>query len=460
MFSPSGESPLLAGSVNALTLRLSVPGLTAMLASSLGVLLDAFFLSRCGADAAAAAAFCFPLVTLLQTIGFTLGMGAGSLLSRAIGHGQSAAQDRAHSAAAAALYGAFALACLCCALGQLFPAPLLRLLGAREALLVPAVAYARWVLIGGVLMCPALVLGSLLRGQGYTLPGMAAHGAGTLLGGALSFLFVSRLSLGITGAGAAMLAREALILLILSVCTLRIPGALRPKPGDIRLQRRILTDIMRSGTPTLVRQGLMSVSSVLLSRSCALLGTAAVAGMGAAQRVLGLVSACIIGFLQGFSPVCGAAYGAGQAQRVKESYVFCRRVLLLSLLAAGVVVFFAAPSLMSRIAPDAQSARFGALVLRAQSAVLCAQGAVLLMNALTQSMGLPVRASLIASGRQGYLLIPLLMVLPRFFGIAGIIIAQPVSDLLSLFIGWALVSGFTGFSFSPCGCCDARKASQ
>ena len=79
---------------------------------------------------------------------------------------------------------------------------------------------------------------------------------------------------------------------------------------------------------------------------------------------------------------------------------------------------------------------------------------------LTQSMGLPVRASLIASGRQGYVLIPLLMVLPRLFGVAGIIIAQPVSDLVSLLLSWALISGFTGFSFAPCGCCDAQKASQ
>ena len=204
----------------------------------------------------------------------------------------------------------------------------------------------------------------------------------------------------------------------------------------------------------------MSVSSVLLSRQCALLGTAAVAGMGAAQRVLSLIASCVIGFLQGFSPVCGAAYGAGQGQRVRESYVFCRRLLLVSLVLLGAGIFLAAPALMARVAPDAQAAQFGVLVLRAQSIVLAAQGAVLLMNVLTQSMGLPVRASLIASGRQGYVLIPLLMVLPRLFGVTGIIIAQPVSDLVSLVIGWALISDFTGFSFAPCGCCDARRGSQ
>ena len=458
MFSPSTSSRLLSSDVKSLTLRLSLPGLGAMLASGLGVLLDAAFLARCGVDAAAAAALCFPLVTLLQTIGFTMGMGAGSLISRLIGSGESASHHQAQSAAALALYGALALALLFCILGLLFPAPLARLLGAKDALLAPAVSYSRWVLASGVLLCPSLVLGSLLRGQGHTVPGMAACIAGTALGGALSFLLIQRLSLGILGAGIAMLAREALILLILIACTLRTPGMLRPRLKDVRL--RVLSDIMRSGTPTLVRQGLMSVCGVLLSRQCALLGAVAVAGMGAAQRVLNLISSCVIGFLQGFSPVCGAAYGAKQAQRVKESYLFCRRLLLLCLLALGAVLFFAAPNLLARIAPDAQSAQFGAHVLRAQSVVLAAQGAVLLMNALTQSMGLPVRATLIAASRQGYVLIPLLLILPRLMGIPGIIIAQPVSDLVSLVLSWAMISGFTGFSFSPCGCCDARRASR
>lgn len=460
MPSPSAQNRLLHGSVSSLTLRLALPGLAAMLFSGLGTLLDAFFLSRCGADAAAAAALCFPLLTLLQTIGFTLGMGAGSLVSRLIGRGESASSDQARQAAAAAVYGSAALASIFCLIGLLFPAPLLRLLGAKAHLLPSAVSYSRWVLAGGMLLCPSLVLGSLLRGQGHTLPGMAAYGAGTLLGGALSFLLVSRLRLGIFGAGAAMLSREALVLLILIFYTLRIPGALRPRLRDAVPRPDVLRGIMRSGTPTLVRQGLMSVSGILLSRQCALLGTAAVAGMGAAQRVLSLISSCVIGFLQGFSPVCGAAYGAGETQRVKDSYVFCRRFLLLCLLALGVGVFFAAPALMARIAPDADAAHFGTLALRAQSAVLFAQGAVLLMNALTQSMGLPVRASLIASSRQGYVLIPLLMILPRLWGAAGIISAQPVSDLASLFIGWALVSGFTGFSFAPFGCCDARRGSR
>ena len=217
---------------------------------------------------------------------------------------------------------------------------------------------------------------------------------------------------------------------------------------------------MRSGTPTLVRQGLMSVSGTMLSHALAQFGENAAAGMGLALRAVNLVSSAMIGFSQGLSPVCGANFGAGNTDRVKEAYRFSIRVCTVSLIALGTAVFFFAPALMSRFAPDAASAAFGTAALRAQSAVFFAQGAVILMNALTQNMGLTVRATLISSGRQGYVLIPLLMLLPRFFGAWGLIYAQPASDLLSLAIGWALMMKFTGFSFSPCGCCDARRASR
>lgn len=442
------QSFLLAGDVRRLTLRLSLPSLLAMLASGLATLLDALFLSRSNREIAAAVSLCFPLVTIIQTIGFTAGMGAGSLLSRTIGKGGKKEEERAKIAASTALYGALGICIAACTLGQLFPGTLLRLLGAKEDVLPLAVAYARWVLLSGPLSCVSLVLSSLLRGQGHTRPAMFAYGAGTLLGAGLCFLLVSRLSLGIAGAGASMLAREALILLIFIAAMLRIPGMLRPRVRDFSAKISVLADIMRSGLPTLVRQGFMSVSGVLLTRICAQMGTAAVSGMGLTLRISNLVSSAIIGFGQGFAPVCGAAYGAGNMERVREAYRFCQRVLLISMLLLGAAFFFSAAWLFGHFAPDAQAAQFGTAVLRAHSAVFFAQGAVILMNMLTQSMGLPVRATLVASGRQGYVFIPLLMILPRLFGAWGIIFAQPVSDLISLAIGWALVRRITGSSFS------------
>ena len=426
---------LLDGDVRRLTLRLSTPSLLAMLSSGLSTLFDALFLSH-SSSAAAAVALCFPLVTIIQTIGFTLGMGAGSFVSRSLGREQP---QPAQSAASTALYIALILGGALCLLGQFFPQALLRLLGAREeAVLAAAVLYARWLLAAAIPMCASLVLSSLLRAQSYTAVSLLAYGVGCAAGTLLCWLLVVRLSLGLVGAGIALLAREGLTLLIFLLATLKCPGAIRPGLRYFSFRPQTLLNIMRSGLPTLVRQGFMSVSSVMLSRISADFGTTAVAGMGLALRAGNLVSSAIIGFGQGFQPVCGYNFGAGRLDRVKDAYRFCQRLLAIALVLLGAAGFFISPWLLSRFAPDAQTARFGAAVLRAHSALFPAQGALILMNMLTQSMGLPVRATLVAASRQGYVLIPLLLLLPRLFGETGLILAQSVSDAVSLVIGWAL----------------------
>lgn len=436
MSASAAQNRLTTDDIPTLTLRLALPGLLSMLACGLCTLLDAFFLARCGEGAAAAAALCFPLVTLIQTIGFTLGMGAGSLLSREIGSGDL---QHAKPAAAAALYGAVLLAGLLCLPGIFFPKALLRFLGAKPEDIAPAVSYARFVLVSGVFSCAGMVLSSLLRGQGHTFPTVVAYGAGALLSAGLGFLLVVRLRWGVAGVGTAMLARELLTLAVFVFYTLRTPGVVHPLLRDLRgFRLRDLAQIMRSGTPTLVRQGLSSVSAVMLSRLCAQLGTPFVTGLGAAQRVVNLVSSAIIGFGQGFSPVCGANFGAGRMDRVQQAYRLCMRLLVIALLLLGAAGFALAGALLERLCMDAQAAAFGAAFLRGQCVVFFAQSAVILMNMLTQSMGLPVRASLVAASRQGYVLIALLMVLPRRFGAWGLILAQPISDLLSLGIGFLL----------------------
>ena len=450
-------SRLLSEDIRPLALRLALPSLAAMLFSGLSTLLDALFLSRSGGALFAAVGLCFPLVTLIQTIGFTLGMGAGCFISRELGARASSAPAR--QAASSALFVSLFLGGALCLVGFLSPGGLLRLLGAKDDLLAAAIPYARYLLCSAPLTCMSLVLGSLLRAQGFAAPGPAAYGAGALAGTGLCFLLLSRFSFGVHGAGIALLAREGVVFFVFLLYMLRLRGALRVSIGDVSISPRVFLSIMRSGLPTLVRQGLSSVSGVVLARELALAGDYAVSGMGLTLRVVNLVSSGVIGFSQGFAPVCGANFGAGKMDRVQKAYRLCLRLTITALLALGALVYFSSAPLFARFAPDAASAAFGSAALRAQSAVFFAQGAVILMNMLTQSMGLPLRATLIAASRQGYVLLPLLLILPRVFGPWGIIYAQPVSDLISLFIGWALIH-FTDFSCAPCGCCGARKGSR
>lgn len=195
---------------------------------------------------------------------------------------------------------------------------------------------------------------------------------------------------------------------------------------------------MRSGLPTLLRQGVMSLSSVLLSHAGAAFGQDALAGMGLAVRAATLVSSAVIGFGQGFQPVCGFNFGAGKLDRCRQAYRFCQKAVFAAMVAVGALFYgFAAP-LLSLFGAEPGVVQFGAAVLRAQSLAFFAMGAVIMMNMLTQAMGMTVRASLVATSRQGIFLIPLLLILPRLFGRTGLILAQSVSDLLALALSFFL----------------------
>lgn len=449
---------LLAGSVAPLILRIAMPSMAAMLASSLCTLADALLLSRGSTPLSAAVSVSFSLLTLIQALGFTLGMGAGSFVSRSLGRGD---KPSAYAAASTAFFAALALSVLLCVPGALFAAPLVRLLGSPEDIIPSAAAYARYVLASGPLLCAGLVLSSLLRAQGKTMPNMLAFVAGAAVGIPLEFLLVRVLNLGVHGGGVSMLVRESVTLAILIAAVLRDKHLVRPRLRGIALRLRVWRNIMRSGLPTLLRQGLMSVSSILLTRVSASFGASALAGMGLCVRAAALVASAVIGFGQGFQPVCGVAFGAGDMDRVREAYRFCRRCVVFALLLVGAAVFLLARPLLAFFGPEADVLAFASAALRAQSVVFFAQGAVIMMNMLTQALGLTVRASLVAASRQGFVLIPLLLLLPRLLGQAGLILCQSVSDVLSLLLCFFITRGaLTGFSCARGGCSDARTASR
>lgn len=449
---------LLAGSVPSLILRIALPSMAGMIASSLCTLADALLLSRGSTQLSAAVSVSFSLLTLIQALGFTLGMGAGSFVSRSLGRGDKPA---AYAAASTAFFTALLLSALLCAFGALFAVPLVRLLGSPEEIVPAAAAYARYVLLSGPLLCMSLVLSSLLRAQGKTVPNMLAFAAGAAVGIPLEILLVRVLSLGVHGGGVSMLVREAVTLAGLSFAALRGRRLVRPRLRGIALRVRVFRDIMRSGLPTLLRQGLMSVSSVLLTRQSAAFGAATLAGMGLCVRAAALVSSAVIGFGQGFQPVCGCAFGAGDMARVRAAYRFCLRWVVLALCLLGAAVFFLARPLLALFRPETDVLAVASDALRAQSVVFFAQGAVIMMNMLTQALGLTVRASLVAASRQGFVFIPLLLLLPRLMGQRGLILCQSASDLLSLLLCALLTRGvLTDSACARGGCSDARTVSR
>ena len=428
-FTAPDRAALLAAPVRGLLLRMAVPSLAAMLATGLCTLLDALLLARESPGVSAAAGVCFPILAAQQTVGFTLGMGAGSHVSRVVGAGEEAS---ARQVAAAALLLALLLGLALLASGFFLLTPLLSRLGADADVLPHAAAYARPLLLASPLSCVGLVLASLLRAQGKAALNMLAYVVSGSLGAGLSVLFILHLGLGAYGAGLALLSREALACLLLIILYLRARNMLRPGVRDITLRPWVFPAILRSGLPTLLRQGAASLSGAMLSRAAAAAGSAALSGMGIAVRVLALISSAAIGFGQGFAPVCGVNFGAGKHDRVQDAYRYSMRVLVAALLVCGALLFAFAGRLLALFSAEAQVAAFAVRVLRAQSPVLACQGAVILMNMLTQSRGQTVRATLVAISRQGLFLIPLLLTLPRLFGETGFVLCQSAADVCAL----------------------------
>jgi len=426
-FTVPDREAMLTVPVGPLILRMALPSLAAMLSTGLCTLLDALLLARLSHAVSAAAGVCFPLIAAQQAVGFTLGMGAGSHVSRAIGSGDTDSARRV-SAASLVLALLLGLALLCA--GLAFLTPLLTQLGADADALPHAAAYAKPLLIASPFACVGLVLSSLLRAQGKTSLNMLAYTASSAVGVTLDFMLIPRL--GTRGVGISLLTRETLACLLLAFIYMRTRGVLHPSPRDITLRPWVFPAIMRSGLPTLLRQGAMSLSGALLSRASAAVSSAALSGMGIAVRTLALISSAAIGFGQGFAPVCGVCHGAGEHERVREAYRFSMRAMVISLLVIGALLFLFASPLLALFEAKKQIAAFAVRVLRAQSAALACQGAVILMNMLTQSKGQTIRASLIATSRQGVFLIPLILTLPRLLGETGLILCQSAADVLAL----------------------------
>ena len=254
------DTALLSGDARLLTLKIAAPGVTAMLASSACQLFEALVLAQNDTPLSAAVGACLALILLEQTVGFTLGMGAGSFVSRCIGQSSvrhtspSARQshrEAAGRAAGAAFFSALLLSGLLLIGGFFLAAPLLRLLGAPESAVSAGVPYARYVLASGPPLCGGLVLGSLLRAQGKTLPNMAAALVGSSLGAALLAALCLRLNLGVHGAGIAMLARETAVFVVLLGYALRHGELIRPSLRRARFTLPVFAEIMRYGLPTL-----------------------------------------------------------------------------------------------------------------------------------------------------------------------------------------------------------------
>ena len=425
--------------VNRLIPRLAIPTIISMLVTSIYNMADTFFVSQLSTSASGAVGVMFSAMSMIQAIGFTLGMGSGNHISRSLGNRD---EERAGVFAATAFYTAAIIGVGILAVGTLFSRQLVFFLGATETIAPYAQDYARYILIGAPFMMTSFVMNNILRSQGNAVFAMVGITVGGVLNMILDPLLIFGLDLGISGAAIATMVSQIIsFCILLYQCNAR-PDCIKIQLSKFRPSGKVYGEILHAGLPSFCRQGLASVAAVILNFAAGPYGDAAIAAMSIVTRFMMFINSSLIGFGQGFQPVCGFNFGAERYDRVLEAFWFCVKVAVIMLTVFGIVSFgISRPIVTAFRREDLQVIEIGTLALRLQLLTMPFQAWVIMVNMLTQSIGYGFRASLVAMGRQGLFLIPALLIFPKLFGILGLQMAQPIADMLTFVLATVIVSG-------------------
>lgn len=423
--------------VSKLIPRLAVPTIISMLVTSIYNMADTFFVSQISTSASGAVGVIFSAMAMIQAIGFMLGMGSGNYISRSLGNKD---HEESSKSAATAFFTAFGIGIGIAVLGLLFLRPLVGFLGATETIAPYAESYAKYILLGAPFMMSSFVMNNILRSQGNAFYSMLGITTGGILNMALDPICIFGFKMGIAGAAVATMVSQMISFsILLYQCNFR-EGCIKLQITKFTPTRKMYGEILHAGLPSFCRQGLASVATVILNLAAGPFGDAAIAAMSIVSRIMMFINSSLIGFGQGFQPVCGFNFGAKRYDRVLEAYWFCVKVAVILLTCLGVLVFFVSGHVIAIFRKeDLEVIRIGTLALRLQLLTLPFQAWVIMVNMLTQSIGYGFRSSLVAMGRQGIFLIPSLLVLPRIFGVLGVQIAQPVADAFTFVLATAVV---------------------
>lgn len=411
-----------------LILRLCVPTIISMLVTNFYNMVDTAFVGSLGNSASGAVGVVFGFMAILQAVGFLFGQGSGSIVSRLLG---ARDEQRAGIVASTGFFLALGSGVVISVLSLIWLNPLVFLLGSTDTIAPYAEDYIRFILFAAPLMVPSLLLNNLLRYEGKAVLGMVGLMAGAVLniGGDALFIFVFQM--GVAGAGLSTALSQAVSFCILLSMFLRGKTQCHLSIRNFSWDWRRILDIGETGLPSLLRQGLSSVSTVLLNSQAGIYGDAAVAAMSIVSRIIMFVYSVMVGIGQGFQPVSAFNYGAGKYQRVRQGFrfTFLFGQAILTLLAIAVLLCSGSCIQLFRDDPDVIA--IGTSALRLQGLALLFLPFSTVTEMQLQSTGQKLSASLLSTLRSGLYFIPALLLLAHLRGLAGIQEAQPLSFLLS-----------------------------
>lgn len=421
--------------VGRLVSRLAVPSIVSMLISGIYNLADTFFVGKINTQSIAALGIVYSYMALIQAFAFYFGQGSGNFISRALGRRQG---DEAEEMAATGFFSSFLSGIVFAAIGFVFMEPLLRFFGSTGTILPYAKDYFSYILLGAPFIMSCFTMNNQMRQQGNASLAMIGIASGVVLNIALDPLLIFGFDLGIRGAGIATAVSQFIsFCIMLALCGKN--GGIRIKFSRFRPTRHNYVEINAGGIPSLARQGLMSVSAICLNQLAASYGDSSVAAFSVVSRIMMIASASVIGYGQGFQPVCGFNYGAKLYGRVLAAFRHSLSVATVYCIVLAVMGYIFATDIVGLFgADDADVISMGSDILRYQCLAFPLLGMVVLSNMFLQNIRRVVPAILMATARQGLFFIPALFIGKALGGILGIELAQPVSDLCAFLLALLL----------------------
>lgn len=425
--------------IHKLITSLAIPTIISMLITGFYNAADTFFVSQIGTSASAATGIVFSLMTLIQAVSFCIGMGSGTTISRRLGQKRNEEADIIGSSGL--LFG-ISFGLLLVVFGNVFIEPLLKILGSTDTILPYAKDYAKYILIASPFMAGSFILNNMLRSEGKAKLSMLGILSGSILNIFLDPLLIFVFKMSISGAAIATGVSQFISFSILFSFYLRKKTVVNLSIKNFSKNIFTYLMILRNGLPSFCRQGLASISTVALNLNAVSYGDEAVAAMSIVTKVFMLIFAVVIGYGQGYQPVVGYNFGAKRFDRVKSAFKFTLKVGTILLTVLAVVGFIFSPTIIKSFINERKVIEIGTHALRFQCLAMPFMTIGVMANMTFQCVGKPWMSTFLSSCRQGIYFLPLILILPRIFGITGVEITQPIADALTCLTSGPFILSF------------------
>jgi putative MATE family efflux protein len=427
-----GELPL-----GKLLFKMSLPTTIGMLVSILYNVVDSIFIGHyIGSLGIAAITIIFPLSMIIMGISSTLGIGAASIISMKLGEKNIEYANKVFGNFISLI---FIISFLSCIFSYIFIEPILKFLGSTNEILPFAKDYLSIIIFGAFFQIFSTSTNIIIRGEGFVKIPMISMIIGTVSNIILDYLFIVIFNLGISGSAFATVISQFLSFLFTFSYFLFKKSILEFKFINLKLNINIIKNILITGIPSFIRTLSMSIVGLIMNNSIKYYGNdITLASYGLLFQLMMIIILPALGILQGTQPIIGYNYGAKKNQRVKKILILSIKVstLIITIIYFFVIIY---PEILIKLfTNDLNLIENTKHISRIMLLAIPLIGFQFIASGFFQSIGKAKPAIITSLLRQFILLIPLILILPFFFGLDGLWYSYPIADLTSFFITFYL----------------------